>query len=762
MLANIPVELRLLPQWVIADMSPHPETGLPKKIPLNPRTGFAADVNDPNTWGTFEECLRTGYHHIGFVLTRNDPYCIIDLDNKPHNPATPDQLARHQKILDSFVSYTERSTSGHGYHIIVKGSLPSGVHRDNVEVYSSGRYMIMTGNVVRQAPIVDYQAWVDLLYAEMQPATVAELVQIDGELSDAEIVDMASNAVNGEKFNALCAGNMEGYPSQSEADFALLSIIAFYTQDNEQVRRIFRMTALGKRDKAIKNNKYLDFALGKIRGQQAPELSHEEVEANVARLLASMEPKIPEVGTLSPLSLNVNHPPVVPQPIPEAADKIELPPGLIGEIAEYFYATAIRPVPEVALAASIALMAGIVGRSYNVSGTGLNQYIILLAKTGSGKEGALSGMENLLASIRPQIPVVTNFMGPAAFASGQALVKILDGKPCFVSVLGEFGLTLQQLSDHRANSAQIMLRKVLLDLYAKSGWNRTLQASVYSDSEKNTNAIQAPNVTILGESTPETFFDGLDASHIAEGLIPRFMVIEYKGDRPPRNRNANCPPSEELAKRFCDVVATALNTTNNNTCAPVQIDQDGLATLDAFDLHADQIMNASKLDVEMQLWNRAHLKALKLAALVAVGCNPWQPTVTKQIADWSVAFVRRDIESVVSRFQSGDVGEGDGKQVKDLTTIVRAYFTTPEKTLEKYGCPSKLIAAKIIPHSYLIRKTASVASFRKDKQGSTAALKRSIQTLIEWGALVQVAPQKLATQYSYSGLAYMIGGNFID
>ncbi len=751
MLNNIPGELRSLAQWVCADMSIDPEKGLPKKHPLNPRTGQLADVTNPKTWGTFEEAVRTGYKHIGFVLSPNDPFTIIDLDNKAHDPATPEQITRHHKILDAFDSYTERSTSGLGYHIIVRGKIPAGVHRDKVEAYSAGRYMIMTGDVVRPSPIADYQSLLDVLYGEMAPPSVAALVDRESPLDDLELLEMASRATNGSKFDSLCRGEWQNeYPSQSEADFALLSIIAFYSQDNQQVRRVFRMSALGKRDKATRDNKYLDRALGKIRAQQPAPIDFDQLILNAKAMATPREVVNHSAGEIT----NVSY---LPGAEPKQLEDITLPPGIIGEMACYFYSSAIRPVPEVALAAAIALTAGVVGRSYNISGSGLNQYIILLAKTGSGKEGALSGIENLITAIRPQIPMADQFLGPAAFASGQALVKVLNDRPCFVSVLGEFGLTLQQLSDHRANSAQIMLRKVLLDLYAKSGWNRTLRSSVYSDTEKNTKIIQAPNVTILGESTPETFFDGLDVSHIAEGLIPRFSVLQYNGDRPARNRGANIAPPIELAQRFTDLIAIALTTTNNHTCCPVAIDAQGLKTLDDFDAEADAIMNATKYEAETQLWNRAHLKALKLAALLAVGVNPHQPTITHACAEWAIDFTRRDITSVAKRFMEGDVGQGDGKQHHDLRRAIEQYFNAPPASITKSNWAMKMQADKIITYSYLAARTAPIASFRQDKLGSTGALKRGIQRMLDSGMLVEIPKVQLNQKYGYTGSAFGVG-----
>lgn len=709
MLQNIPAELRQLPRWVVAG---------PNRLPLNPRTGQAADVTNPSSWATFDEALRSGYKHVGFVLHEPDGLSIIDLDNKADRPASPEQLARHQRILELFDSYTERSTSGRGYHIIVKGKVPTGAHRDNVEVYSASRYMICTGDVVRQAPIADYQDLLLELHREITAGSkAAALEEVGDTLEDQELVDMAMRAANGDKFTDLCNGLWQemGYPSQSEADFALLSIFAFYSQSNEQCRRLFRYSKLGQREKAQRNDRYLNYALSKIRGKEPPRIDFEAL---------ALPPKPPLPQDLQP------------QP-PKVAEGYDLPPGLVGEMAYYFYQTAVRPVPDIALAAAIGLTAGVAGRSYNISGTGLNQYLVLIAKTGAGKEGAAKGINNLVAAVRPVVPMVDQFIGPAAFASGQALIKVLDQAPCFVSVLGEFGLTLQHLCDPQANSAQIVLRKVLLDLYTKSGWTDVLRSSVYSDTEKNTKVVQAPNVTILGESTPEAFFEGLDASHISEGLIPRFSLIQYIGPRPDRNPNANQPPPPQLIQRFADLVTVALTTANNNTCAPVSTSPEAQAVLDAFDKESDSRINNAHQDVVAQIWNRAHLKALKLSALLAVGCDPHNPVVTAELAEWAIKFVRRDVGMMSERYESGDVGHGDTKQLAEVTRVVRDYLAMTKQSMSKWGVDSAAQQARIIPYWYVSKRCLGLAAFKGDRRGATPSLKLAIQNLVDSGLLVE-------------------------
>lgn len=717
MIHNIPPELRALNQWVCA--------GDDKK-PLDPKTGYPASVSDHRTWGTFEDAVRVG-KRIGFVLTTEDPYTIIDLDDKPTKPLTEDQEKLHARILNMFPSYTETSVSGKGKHIIVRGKIPTGVHsRDQVEIYSRDRYMICTGAVVRQAPIINAQNQLTILYQELKaPLHLVPLPlepnphDDDDGGNDADICERASNAANGEKYIALCNGEWAalGYPSQSEADFALLSMLAFYTPSDKAVRRLFRHSKLGKREKA-ENNSYLNRSLTKIRASAPP-----RVEINLVKAVVES----------------------VEDPFPQP------PPGLVGELAEFFLSNAVRPVPEVAMAAAIGLMAGVCGRSYNVSGTGLNQYLILIAKTGAGKEAAHTGILKLLSAVRQWVPAVDNHMGPGGFASGQAILRTLDTKPCFLSIVGEFGLFLQQLSGNWLNATNFMLKRVLLDLYAKSGWDHFLLPTVYSDSLKNTKTVQAPAMTILGETTPDALFEGLNTSHIDEGLIPRFLMIEYTGDRPPVNETPQ-EPSTDLLRRFVDLVTITLTTSANRTAVNVAIGATAKKKLDSFNLEADAHINRPTNALEAPLWNRAHLKALKLAALIAVGIDPHNPVI--EDPTWAINLVRRDIESVTRRFQSGDVGSGDSKQLFDLRKQIRNYVTGKFESVMNYGVSLAMHSAQAIPYRYLSRTCLNRAAFRTDRTGATNSLQRAIKALISCGELIEIPKMTLDARFSFEGAAY--------
>jgi putative DNA primase/helicase len=75
------------------------------------------------------------------------------------------------------------------------------------------------------------------------------------ELTDEEVIALAKGAKNAAKFEALWGGDASGYASHSEADQALISLLAFYTQDEDQLDSLYRRSDLC-REKWLKRPGY--------------------------------------------------------------------------------------------------------------------------------------------------------------------------------------------------------------------------------------------------------------------------------------------------------------------------------------------------------------------------------------------------------------------------------------------------------------------------------------------------------------------------
>lgn len=764
MYQNIPNEMRVYAQWVMWRYE-DTDSKKPTKVPYSARTGALASVTDANTWGTFDECvhaLNSGwYSGIGFVLTHNDPFAFIDLDD-----TNGDQVAldRQIKVFNEFDSYAERSPSGSGLHIIVKGALPSGRRRSFIEIYSSGRYMTMTGDVYRNAPIKEQGEMLNVLWGQIGQGSVAVAHYAglaEAKETDEQVINRAITAANGDKFAELFAGKWEGmYSSQSEADFALVDIIAFYTQNRAQIARLFRSSGLGQRDKA-KRDDYVSYMLNKCFDRMLPPVDIDGLRNKLDEAIANKE-AAERAAALSQNSNATNHAPHPAPTIPETSKVYSVPPGLVGEIAQYIYAQAPRPVPEIALAGALGLVAGIIGRAYNISGTGLNQYVLLLAPTGTGKEAIASGIDKLMAQVIRTVPAAVDFIGPGEIASSQAVIKYMSrGPTSFVSLVGEFGIYLQQMASVNAPPHLLGLRRFLLDAYNKSGEGKVLRPSIYSDKDKNTAAVLAPAFTLMGESTPEKFYEGLHEGLISEGLLPRFTMIEYHGIVPPLNKaGSTAKPSFELIDRLSTLCAHSLMLNSQHKAIHVQYGEGVEHLADKFEEHCRTNVNSSDRDVKRQLWSRAHMKALKLAATVAVGCNPYDPLITSDILSWAINLVVADVRNLLGRFDAGEIGI-DNDETKQLAKVIAAtkdYVVSPWADVAKYAGDgvSNLHSARIMPYSFVQRKLASVAVFRKDRSGATNAIKRALKTLCERGDLQEVSRATLSKDYGTTAVAYMI------
>jgi hypothetical protein len=139
---QIPNELKVLTQFV----------GHKNKIPIDLKTGKSASSVDPSTWVNFYFALsnyqKFGCDGIGFVF--RPPYVGIDLDDCIIDGQLNDFA---KETCDKLASYTEFSPSGTGLHIICKGDLPRSVKRSEIEIYNTGRYFTLTGNVIKNLPV---------------------------------------------------------------------------------------------------------------------------------------------------------------------------------------------------------------------------------------------------------------------------------------------------------------------------------------------------------------------------------------------------------------------------------------------------------------------------------------------------------------------------------------------------------------------------------------------------------------------------------
>ena len=165
-LNNIPEELKRMHQWVC--------TKGDSKCPLFAGGGYAASSTDEDTWSSFNlarASVELGhFDHVGFVFNNNG-IVGIDIDDGYDEDGFMSELAAD--IIGKCGSYTEKSKSGRGFHILLYGDIPFKGKNNlkGVEIYKASRFFIMTGDTLIYRDMVENQEAIDYILDKYFPET---------------------------------------------------------------------------------------------------------------------------------------------------------------------------------------------------------------------------------------------------------------------------------------------------------------------------------------------------------------------------------------------------------------------------------------------------------------------------------------------------------------------------------------------------------------------------------------------------------------
>ncbi len=258
---NIPDIMKEQRKWVGFKLIYKEGQAKPVKLPICPHSGKGASSVSAEDWGSFDEavvaCKKYMCSGVGYVFD-GDGVVGIDIDGCVSENGEFNDVAK--EIMAMTGSYTEYSPSKHGIHIYVKGSLDKAVkHSESgVELYSTGRYFTVTGDRIGEcSEVLDGQDVINFITAKYgkkpnkKAVSKAKNVALSNiQLSDDEVIQLASKAKNGSDFTALYNGAWKDkYSSQSEADLSFCNLLAFWCGKNmSQMDNIFRSSGL-MRDK---------------------------------------------------------------------------------------------------------------------------------------------------------------------------------------------------------------------------------------------------------------------------------------------------------------------------------------------------------------------------------------------------------------------------------------------------------------------------------------------------------------------------------
>jgi hypothetical protein len=326
-----------------------------------------------------------------------------------------------------------------------------------------------------------------------------------------------------------------------------------------------------------------------------------------------------------------------PMDAPEFFEAMIPSDGLLRWVYEFYRTVSQFPSPIMGMATALSFCETIFGRRIR-SQTDLrtNDYNVVMAPTGSGKEACETTILKLLAATGYDI------CHPPDVQSGNGFLSMVNAKPYGIWVCDEFGKTLEAILEKRANQHLRQIGTHLLKIYGKAG--TVYGGAAHSAGAKN--QIDQPHLCLLGMTTPKVFTT-ISADQVDDGLFGR-MTFFVCQDRPKMLISPVEPPPEHLVTQVKRWIEWTPQIGGNLGASPRP---ETLAmSADAFDRwqkHSEDIR--LKMDSEGELragvWCRVAARTMKLAMVHRAARLRDDPATT----EWSLMRIEmEDIQWAVA------------------------------------------------------------------------------------------------------------------
>jgi len=332
-------------------------------------------------------------------------------------------------------------------------------------------------------------------------------------------------------------------------------------------------------------------------------------------------------------------------------------PGLVGEIIEWVVSTARVPNRILALGTALTTIGTLIGRRVGgPTDSGTHLYVLMLGRTGSGKDHPLKSAGRLLDAAK-----ANHLLGASEFTTDSAVNNTMVDQPCSLCPMDEFGSFLKRITAKRASGWEKNVTKVL-----RTAWGSSfdlITTPAYAGRKSST--IRWPALSILGASTHAEFYEALGDGDLSNGTLNRFLVLSISGDvkREKNPKSArNVPP--ELAARL-----QALWTPDDPSKLarpPVTVPWESVAAKLIYENYEDYVDSRINADQSLECFiARSAEMAVRLATIRAIGRAGDAAEINVDDIQWAV-----ELADICGRLLAH---EAHDKMVKDEIGHTKSY-----------------------------------------------------------------------------------------
>lgn len=324
-------------------------------------------------------------------------------------------------------------------------------------------------------------------------------------------------------------------------------------------------------------------------------------------------------------------------------------PGALGVVVDLANRTAPKPQPQFAVQAALALGCAVLGRRYRTTRENWpSLYLVNVGKSASGKEHARTVIDAVLTAAQ-----LGHLMGPGGYTSDGAVFSAAMNQPCHLAIIDELGAMLgnaKATNNYQKRQALDALTQAwgLLHGSLRPLGYSTMTLTAQQRGELASRVIHRPAISLLGMTTPRTFYGALTEQAIEGGFLNRLLIVESNVGRAV-SRQADPLQVPDSVVEWCQAARLPVGTGNLANIEPahdqvplprvIDFTPDAKAAFRAYEAACLAAMDELEAEGLAELEGRSTEKALRIAQVVAVSDNVAAPLIHLEHAQWAIAYV---------------------------------------------------------------------------------------------------------------------------
>lgn len=364
------------------------------------------------------------------------------------------------------------------------------------------------------------------------------------------------------------------------------------------------------------------------------------------------------------------------KPDVEELDSMPKPTGFIADCYNYYNACSGIEQKGWAMQTALAIASVVLGRSFKSDYNNYTSlYFICVGKSGTGKETPKTVIESVLTAGGLSMLIA----GDGYTSSGAVFTALLD-KPRHITIIDEFGRYLEAGKEGKGTHNQREANTKIMESFGRGhSVIRPMTYSAMTASKEAKDAIKNrhvynPAITLVGMTTPDTFFNSVDRGAIKDGFINRFIISISDAERQVRYHR----PHVQVPERIIEWIGIVQNRYGKYHSASepgeaivIEFAQEAYDEQIKFQQFCIDQANSLERFGMAEITGRANEIAMRIALICALSDNPMANKIELRHMKWGIAYIKHNLLKIINPFKMKMSGSDYEAQKKIVLAALR-------------------------------------------------------------------------------------------